>query len=114
SVRAHWTPGHSKDHLVLQLLEENSLFSGDCVLGEGTVVFEDLSTYLESLQTILKLQPRKLYPGHGPVVEDPIAKVNEYIEKRLQREREIVQVLTDSQGRWISAMDIFKSIYKVT
>ncbi|KDR18341.1 Beta-lactamase-like protein 2 [Zootermopsis nevadensis] len=113
TLRVIHTPGHTKDHIVLSLLEENCLFSGDCILGEGTAVFEDLYDYMNSLQRILELKPTCMYPGHGPVVEDPLPKIEYYINHRNKREEEIVRVLKE-KGTKMSEMDIVKIIYTVS
>jgi endoribonuclease LACTB2 len=97
SIRAILTPGHSEDHVSYYLEEENSVFTGDTVLGQGTTVFEDLSEYINSLQKLIQFTPDRLYPGHGPVIEDGTAKLNEYITHRLKREEQIIKVLSNSE-----------------
>ncbi|XP_054712844.1 endoribonuclease LACTB2-like [Uloborus diversus] len=105
------TPGHTEDHLVLYLEEEDSLFSGDCILGEGTAVFEDFHDYMLSLEKILKLEPQKIYPGHGPVIENPKKKIIEYIQHRMQREQQILDALEKAPSEGLTAEELVQQIY---
>ncbi|ORZ03214.1 beta-lactamase-like protein [Syncephalastrum racemosum] len=93
------TGGHTKDHCCFWLREENAIFTGDCVLGHGTVVFDDLVEYLDGLRKLETLQPQMLYPGHGPVVQDGIAKIRQYVNIRLQREDQILALIQSEADR---------------
>ncbi|CEF69584.1 Beta-lactamase-like protein 2 [Strongyloides ratti] len=103
------TPGHTMDHAVVYLEEEKALFSGDCVLGEGTSVFEDLYTYMNSLNILLSLNPEIIYPGHGPVIKSPKDKITEYIKHRNQREEQILKCLEGKE--YMTSMDITNNVY---
>lgn len=113
-IRVHHTPGHSTDHATLFLENERALFSGDCILGERTAVFEDMHAYILSLKKILELKPRVIYPGHGAVIHDSVSSIKFYIEHRLKRENEILEILAEnSKSRAMSEMDIAKHMYTV-
>lgn len=110
-MRVVHTPGHSDDHVVLLLEEENAVLSGDCVLGEGTTVFEDLHDYMRSLQKILDLRPSVIYPGHGNVISQPLEKIRWYMEHRMERERQIMKVLELRRGEPLCSLDIVREVY---
>jgi glyoxylase-like metal-dependent hydrolase (beta-lactamase superfamily II) len=98
-VRALETPGHADDHLCFWVPDGRLLFAGDLVAGQGTIVLADrpgaLGQYMESLERMLALGPSTILAGHGPVVQDGPAKLREYVEHRLARERQIVAALAD-------------------
>ncbi|KAI8144052.1 GE11184 [Fennellomyces sp. T-0311] len=112
TLRTVYTPGHTNDHCTFWLEEEKSLFTADCVLGHGTAVFEDLHEYLTGLRRLLEFNPTTLYPGHGPVIEDGVGKIKEYISHRELREKQLVDLLTSVEGKQWSSMDITSVLYK--
>jgi glyoxylase-like metal-dependent hydrolase (beta-lactamase superfamily II) len=86
------TPGHAPDHVCF--IREHVCFTGDLVLGEGsTIVPPDggsLVAYLDSLRKLQELDLELLCPGHGPWLADPQAKLAEYVDHRLDRERKLL------------------------
>lgn len=93
--RALATPGHSRDSVCL--FAGGACFTGDTVLGEGSVFISpdegSLSAYLESLRRLRETEIEVLCPGHGPYVWDPKVKLDEYIEHRLDRERRLLEAM---------------------
>jgi glyoxylase-like metal-dependent hydrolase (beta-lactamase superfamily II) len=91
------SPGHSPDHLAF--LAGPACFTGDAVLGEGSVFIAPdpgaLAGYLDALRRLRALPLTVLCPGHGPVLWEPSAKLDEYLSHRLDRERRLVRALAD-------------------
>ncbi len=96
------TPGHASDHLCFYMPEEQALFSGDLILGGSTTVIPDedgdLGQYLDSLRRVKALAVRRIYPAHGPVIEDAARKIQEYLDHRMLRERQILEALGAGVG----------------
>jgi glyoxylase-like metal-dependent hydrolase (beta-lactamase superfamily II) len=93
------TPGHATDHVCL-LIGDVAL-CGDLVLGHGSSFVPpdggSLSAYMDSLERLRGADPELLCPGHGPYVTEPRAKLDEYVEHRLMRERKLVAALDDGE-----------------
>jgi glyoxylase-like metal-dependent hydrolase (beta-lactamase superfamily II) len=89
------TPGHAPDHLAY--IAGRVCFTGDTVLGQGSVILSPdpgaLAAYLEGLRKLTLRDLAVLCPGHGPPVADPQAKLQEYIAHRLDREQRLLVAL---------------------
>lgn len=90
-VRAMDTPGHASEHTAF--VTPSGIVSGDLAVAEGSVVVGapdgDMRAYLSSLRRVHAANPARLYPGHGPVIEDPRATCGRLIAHRLDREQSV-------------------------
>ena len=109
------TPGHAPDHVAFWMERAGGLFTGDAVLGRGTSVIDppegDLTAYLRSLRRMRDLDPRILYPGHGPIVLEAVRKLDEYLSHRSEREREILDALAGPPRSIAEIVDVVYAAY---
>ena len=54
--------------------------------------------FRSSLRRLQTLDIRRIYPAHGPVIEDGQGRIAEYIEHRLMRERQILAAVGDGRA----------------
>jgi glyoxylase-like metal-dependent hydrolase (beta-lactamase superfamily II) len=107
------TPGHAPNHLCFLLEEERVLFTGDNVLdGMFSVINParggDMAVYLDTLTRLEKLRLSRLCPGHGDVIDEPRARIQEYVTHRLDRERQVLKVLKAGPVR---ISDLVETLY---
>lgn len=118
TLRAVHTPGHAPDHLCFTIEEEGSLVSGDNVLGVGTTVIPatsgDLAQYMDSLERMLALAPTRIYPAHGPCIEDGCAKIREYIDHRRARDVQILAAMGEGATAVPAIVEIVYAAYPKT
>jgi len=114
TLRVMDAPGHTFEHVTLYEPGERALFTGDVILGEGTVVIAPpggaMRPYQRTLQRLNDEFPeaRRIYGGHGPIVEDAGAKILEYIAHRQAREAELLAALHE---RPMTIPDLVLAIY---
>src|SRR6185503_7255974 len=61
-----------------------NLAPDQCVDNES-IAGGSLVQYLDSLRRIRALSPRRLLPGHGPVIDDPVTLIDKYLAHRAER-----------------------------
>lgn len=115
------TPGHAPDHICLLAraapgggAEEAAFdvaFVGDLIAGHGSSIVPSrehggsLSDYMGSLWRLLDLDLEILYPGHGPEIDDPAAKIEEYIEHRRERDTKLIKALEGGERSRAALLD---------
>ena len=111
--RVLFTPGHSVDSVCYYLEEEGVLFTGDTILGGSTTTVHDLFDYMASLHFLQDLPNlRVICPGHGPLIHNPRERIQEYIDHRQMRERQILDALAggDAQTSWEIMLKLYPAI----
>jgi len=113
------TPGHTADSVCFVLPDDTrdgqhdggaswadrgrgSVLTGDTILGRGTSVIASpdgsLGDYLASLERLVRLGPRTLLPGHGPLLENSGAAAGEYLDHRKARLDEVAAAVVRLRG----------------
>jgi glyoxylase-like metal-dependent hydrolase (beta-lactamase superfamily II) len=106
-VRVVDTPGHAPEHVAVDV--RGGVVSGDLAVAEGSVVVGapsgDMRAYLTSLRRLHAANPDRLYPGHGPVIEEPRATCERLIDHRLDRESRIHSAVDAGAGSVEAILD---------
>jgi glyoxylase-like metal-dependent hydrolase (beta-lactamase superfamily II) len=117
AVRVIDAPGHTFEHVVFYEPSEGALFTGDVILGKGTVVIAPPGGAMRQYQrTLERLRDEfgdaaRIYGGHGPPVEDARAKIDEYIAHRRMREAELLSALRAAP---MTIPQLVRAIYATT
>ena len=107
------TPGHVGNHYCYLLKEEGMIFTGDHIMEGSTVVIippsGDMAEYMDSLKLLKQYPVKSLAPGHGHLVEQPIAYIDYLINHRLKREQKVIDGLIRSGE--ISLNELTRVVY---
>ncbi len=112
------TPGHTADSLSFVLPQERAVLTGDTVLGRGTTVVMhpdgSLGAYLGSLHRLRDLAEAaavtRVWPGHGPVIDDALAALDHYLAHRRDRLEQVREALR-ALGAGATARQVVEHVY---
>ena len=99
-IRVIATPGHTAGTVCFYLEDEGILFTGDHIMGRGTVVIRSdeggsMAQHIDSLRKLLDLDLKLILSGHGPGILEPRAKIEEVVRHRMEREEQILGLLRE-------------------
>ena len=99
-IRVIATPGHTAGTVCFFIEDEGILFTGDHIMGRGTVVIRSdeggsMTQHIDSLRKLLDLDIKIILSGHGPAILEPRAKIQEVVQHRMEREEQILGLLAE-------------------
>jgi glyoxylase-like metal-dependent hydrolase (beta-lactamase superfamily II) len=104
----HAGPAHTPEDLVVLVESRAVMFVGDLVF-RGRIPFvgqADSSQWIDALGGLLRLAPKVVVPGHGPLSFEPV--------QDLQTTRDYLVYLRQSMGRAAEEMQSFDEAYAAT
>lgn len=108
------TPGHAPNHLCYFLEEDRMLFTGDTILGGMYSVVSpstggDMGDYIATLERLRRIRRlRSIAPGHGELITEPRARIDEYLKHRRDREKQVLRLVRAGPTR---VKDIVAALY---
>lgn len=107
------TPGHASNHLCYLIQEEETMLTGDHIMNGSTVVIAhpdgSMKDYLASLELLKNYQFKKIGPGHGDFLENPINVVDWIINHRIERENKVIAKLKIASSA--SSKQLVEAVY---
>ncbi|MCI4678763.1 MBL fold metallo-hydrolase [Rhodoblastus acidophilus] len=113
ALRAVATPGHTMNHVCLELVEEKALFTGDHIMGWSTSIVAPpdgaMRLYMDSLEKLRAYDHDVYWPGHGGPVTQPQRFVRALLHHRRAREKSILAALG---GGALAVPEIVEKVYE--
>ena len=110
TLRAVHTPGHTSNHMCYALDEARALFTGDHVMGWSTTIVSppdgDMRGYIDSLRKVQGRADAVLWPTHGAPVTDPAPFLQAYLDHRLEREAQVLEMVRAGVTKIVDIVDI--------
>ena len=82
---------------------ESGIVSGDNCTLVGTILVPsgegDMGEYISGLERIRSMEPKVLFPGHGPLIANPKRLLTEYIEHRKARHERVLKAVQDGNSK---------------
>jgi glyoxylase-like metal-dependent hydrolase (beta-lactamase superfamily II) len=100
SLTVHASPGHSPDHVAFLDRRDGTLIAGDSFQTKGGIAVSgvmrwrfplpalatwDLALATESASQLVAMAPKRLAPGHGAVLEEPVEAMSRAVEEARTR-----------------------------